>query len=116
MITAEYHPLPGPGFAHAETSGDSAVLTGSIAGGAFALFASLMGVTIPMQWPMVAMSPVLMTLTGAIFGALVGGVIGLIAKVALASYTMDEDADRAGLSLFERVATTVRDSHPSYHR
>jgi len=115
MITAECHPLPGPSFAHAETSGDSAILTGSIAGGAFALFASLMGVTIPMQWPIVAMSPVLMTLTGAVFGALVGCLIGLIAKVALASYYTDEDANRADPSLFDRVAAAVRDSDPSHH-
>lgn len=115
MITAEYHPLPGTGFVRPETSGESTLLTGSIAGGAFALFASLMGVTIPMQWPMIAMSPVLMTLTGAVFGAMVGGLIGLIAKVALASYTVGEDTNRADLPLFERVAAAVRDSHPSYH-
>jgi hypothetical protein len=113
MITAEYHPLSAMGFARTETSAESAVLTGSIAGCAFALFASLMGVTLPMQGPMVAMSPILMTLTGAVFGAMVGGLIGLIAKVALASYSVDEDANRAEPSLFDRVAATVRDSQPS---
>jgi hypothetical protein len=113
MITAEYHPLPGMDSARADTSAECAVLTGSIAGGATALFASLMGVTIPMQWPMVAMSPVLMTLAGAIFGAIVGGLIGLIAKAALASYPMDAYADRAELSIFERVAATLRASEPS---
>ena len=113
MITAEYHPLSTMGFARTETSAESAVLTGSVAGCAFALFASLMGVTLPMQGPMVAMSPVLMTLTGAVFGAMVGGLIGLIAKVALGSYPMDDDAKRAEPSLFERVAATVRDSQLS---
>jgi len=113
MITAEYHPLSAVGFARTETSAESAVLTGSIAGCAFALFACLMGVTLPMQGPMIAMSPILMTLTGAVFGAMVGGLIGLIGKVALASYSMDENAKRAEPSLFERVAATVRDSQPS---
>jgi hypothetical protein len=113
MITAQYHPLSTIGFARTDTSAESAVLTGSIAGCAFALFASLMGVTLPMQGPMVAMSPILMTLTGAVFGAMVGGLIGLIAKVALATYSVDKDADRAEPSLFDRVAATVRDSQPS---
>ena len=113
MITAQYHPLSAMGFARSETSAESAVLTGSIAGCAFALFSSLMGVTFPMQGPMVAMSPILMALTGAVFGAMVGGLIGLIAKVALASYPVDEEANRAEPSLFDRVAATVRDSQRS---
>jgi len=113
MIAAQYHPFSTLGLARTETSAESAVLTGSIAGCAFALFSSLMGVTLPMQGPMVAMSPILITLTGAVFGALVGGLIGLIAKVALASYSVDEDANRAEASLFDRVAATVRDSQPS---
>ena len=113
MITAEYHPLPHMGITFTETTAESAVLTGSVAGCAAALFASLMGVTIPVQGPMLAMSPILITLTGAVFGAMVGGLIGLIARVALASYSMDEDASRAEPSLFERVAATVRDSQQS---
>ena len=53
MITAQYHPLSAMGFARTETSAESAVLTGSIAGCAFALFSSLMGVTLPVQGAMV---------------------------------------------------------------
>ena len=113
MITAEYPPFPGIRVARVKTTAESAALTGGIAGGACGLIASLMGVMIPMQGPMVAMSPILMTLTGAIFGAMVGGFIGLVAEAALASYRMDEDANRVEASLFERVAATVRASEPS---
>ena len=100
-------------MANGKTAGKWVKPAGAGAGCAFALFSSLMGVTLPMQGPMVAMSPILMTLTGAVFGAMVGGLIGLIAKVALASYSVDEDANRAEASLFDRVAATVRDSQPS---
>ena len=41
MITTEYLPFPGIGFARAETSAEAAALTGSITGGAFGLFAKI---------------------------------------------------------------------------
>jgi len=110
MITAEYAPFQGLGPPRAETTAELATLTGSITGGACGLLASLMGVMIPAQGPIVAMSPILLTLTGAIFGAMVGGFIGLVAEVALASYDNDDDANRADVSLFERVAAAVRGS------
>ncbi len=113
MITAEYAPFPSPGLARAETSAELATLTGSITGGACGLLASLMGVMIPAQGPIVAMSPILITLTGAIFGAMVGGFIGLVAEAALASYAMDEGANRADTSLIERLAAAMREKEPS---
>jgi uncharacterized protein (DUF2342 family) len=113
MITAEYAPFPSIGSTHPETSAELATLTGSITGGACGLLASLMGVMIPAQGPIVAMSPILITLTGVIFGAMVGGFIGLVAEAALASYDSDDDANRVDVSLLERVAVAVRGSGQS---
>lgn len=113
MITAEHPPFPGIRVARVKTTAESAALTGGVAGSACGLIASLMGLMIPMQGPMGAMSPILMTLTGAIFGATVGAFIRLVAEAALASCRMDADADRVEASLFERVAATVRASEPA---
>jgi hypothetical protein len=124
MPRTEYLPFTHIGFSSTPPSAETAALTGSLTGGALGLVASLMGFTIPLHGPMVAVSPMLTTLTGVAFGAAVGGVIGLVAEAGLGSDHMgyfgtaaqrDDalgkgNAARTDDSLFERVAELVRNS------